>query len=42
MLGTSINSLGEKMTTIVKIKEKKVIDLLITNINELIDNNSKI
>ena len=38
ILGSSINSLGEKMTTIVKIKEKNVKEALLKTIDKIINN----
>ena len=36
LLGTSINSIGEKMTTLVKLQEENVINTINNMINEII------
>ena len=41
-LGSSINSLGDKTTTIIKIEDKNNIKALLTSLNKIIDNISKI
>ena len=42
LLGTSINSLGEKITAIIKLEDKNNIKSLLTSIDKIIDNTSKI
>ena len=41
-LGSSINNLGDKTTTIIKIEDKNNIKALLTSLNKIIDNTNKI